>query len=383
MKTLFQFVLGLFIIIICAAGAFLIIDRIYNDESKSSKTINNQLNEREKEIKDRPKNPQELTQAAWIPYWDYKRGLETLKSNPGKFDSISPIVYNLNQDGSLKQIKGDAWKPLQQYAKESKIEFIPSIAMFDHELFTGVLQDEENFQRHINSIVSEVEKNNFDGIDLDYESTKLDDKDQYEKFIKELSAQLKTHNAKLVITVLPKWFPEFVYPSLNETRAVQNWEYLGKYADEIRIMAYDYTSQYSEKPGPIAPVEWIKEVLDKAEREIPREKTVLGLHNYGYNWAASEVDPSVNFLNNPPTDKIRSDAYTYDEILEIKKAYGGQEYLQEEWQEIVLDYKREGNDRILVYPNAQTIQVRRDLAAEYGIKGVSFWRLGKDQHLNY
>ncbi|MBN1331798.1 hypothetical protein JW978_02840 [Candidatus Dojkabacteria bacterium] len=326
---------------------------------------------------------EDLTTSAWIPYWDYSRGLTTLKNNPGRFDSILPVIYELNTDGSLKMTKGRAWEELQEYSENNGIEFIPSIAMFDHEIFTEVLQNEENFNRHIEAIIREVEQNNFDGIDLDYESTKKDDEAKYREFIQKLSEKLHSKDKKLVVTVLPKWLPDFIYPSLNETRAVQDWEFLGEYADEVRIMAYDYTSQQSEKPGPIAPAYWVETILKKARREIPPEKIILGLNSYGYNWAANQIDPEVDFMNNPPTGKVQADAYTYDEIQRIKEQFDGKEYLYEDWQEMVLEYKREGNERILIFATPETVQKRIELASWYGIKGVSFWRLGGDAEFAY
>ncbi|MBD3280338.1 hypothetical protein GF389_02345 [Candidatus Dojkabacteria bacterium] len=326
-----------------------------------------------------------LSTSAWIPYWDYDRGLQTLKDNPGQFDSILPVIYELNENGSLKMTKGRTWEPLQEYSEENDIEFIASIAMFDHELFTPVMQDKENFDRHIDAIITEVEENDFDGIDLDYESTKLDDEEQYREFVAELSTKLQTRDKKLIVTVLPKWLPDFIYPNLNETRSVQDWQFLGRHADEVRIMAYDYTSQQSAKPGPVAPIDWVEMILKKAIKEIPHEKIVLGLNNYGYNWAASDINPETSFLNNPATGEIKADAYTYDQIQEIKEKYGGdgEESIYEPWQEVVLRYKREGNDRVLVYPTAETAQARIELAGEYGIKGFSYWRLGGDSEFEY
>jgi len=289
----------------------------------------------------------------------------------------------VNEDGTLKKTKGDTYKELQKYAQDNDIEFIPSIAMFDHEIFTKVLQNEGHMQIHVNSIIEEIEENDFDGIDLDYESTKLDDKDEYQEFIKQLSEKCKEIDAKLTITVLAKWNPDIAYPSLNETRKVQDWKYLSKYADEIRIMAYDYTSQYSEEPGPIAPITWIELILQKAVAEIPREKIVLGAHNYGYNWAAQSLDPEIDFETNPPTEKIRADAYTYDQIVAIKGKYQGKDEKNILWAERYYVYEREGSSRVLVYLDQEGITERKSLAAEYGIKGISFWRLGGDQKLKY
>lgn len=353
-----------------------------NGKTTLTEILNNTKVNKSKDVED-------LTTSAWIPYWDYSRGLETLKNNKGSFNSISPVIYEVNEDGSLKQTKPDQWKELHEYAKENDIDFIPSIAMFDHELFTKVLQSDENLERHIKAIITEIEENEFDGIDLDYESTKLADKNKYEEFIINFKLQISNLEKKLdkklifSVTVLPKWGIETIYPSLSETRQVQDWKFLSEHADEIRIMAYDYTSQYSQYPGPIAPLNWIELILEKATNEIAEEKIVLGLHNYGYNWAAGEVNDAVDFLSNPPTEKIRADAYTIDQVQEILDTYPGNEGLEETWGERIYAYKREGNDRVLIFVTDEGIVMRKELAAKYGIKGVSFWRLGGDEGIKY
>jgi len=331
----------------------------------------------------------DFTTSAWIPYWDYSRGLNTLKANKGKFNSISPVIYELNKNGSLKKTKGDTYIELQNYAKQNGIKFIPTIAMFDHELFTPILQNDDNRTRHINAVLEEIESNNYDGIDLDYESTKLTDKEKYFDMIKRIRTGIddietrKNVQLTFSITVLAQWGDETYYPSLRETRQVQDWKELSKYADEIRIMAYDYTSQYSTEPGPIAPLPWIDEVMKKATDEIPKEKIILSLHNYAYNWASAEVDPNVDFENNPPGEKIKADAFTYDKVLEIKAKYKGTDSNDMLWSEHYYSYKKDGASRIMIYVDKENIIERTDIAKRYGIKGVCFWRLGGDSKLGY
>ena len=48
-------------------------------------------------------------------------------------------------------------------------------------------------------------------------------------------------------------------------------------------MAYDEHGE-SSKPGPIASMSWYRDVVQRALRSIPREKLVVGLANYAYDW---------------------------------------------------------------------------------------------------
>lgn len=329
-----------------------------------------------------------LQTTAWIPYWDFDSGLETLQANPDSFETILPVIYSLNADGSLN-IRNSQFKELQEYAKVNEIKFIPSIGMFNHDDFTKVLQEEENYARQISSITTAIEDNRFDGIDLDYESIKLSDKTKYEQFIQELHTEIGALEQKedreitLSITVLSKWGDNIPYPSLKETRQAQDWTYLSKYADELRIMAYDYSNQYQADPGPIAPLPWVNLILQEAIKKVPKEKIFLGVHNYGYNWAASELNVLKDLIPKTPSDKLSADAYTYDQIIDIKNTYSGEDFEIELWGERYYKYKRNGGDRILVYMNQSNIEERKNLAQDFQIEGISLWRLGGDSHLDY
>src|SRR4029079_1012050 len=54
-------------------------------------------------------------------------------------------------------------------------------------------------------------------------------------------------------------------------------------ADRVLVRAYEGGSRYSQ-PGPIAPLPRMREVMRYATAEIPREKLLLGLGLYGYDW---------------------------------------------------------------------------------------------------
>ncbi len=326
--------------------------------------------------------------SAWIPYWDIERGLKTLEQNPDTFYLVMPVLYEVNEDGSLLK-KNTKFTSLQKYAQDNEIAFVPSIAMFDHEIFTKVLQNQESFDRHLKQILDEIDKNNFDGIDLDYESTKLSDKEKYQEFVIKLNKGIreiekeKGSNLTFSITVLAKWGENTIYPTLKETRQVQDWAFLSKHADEIRIMAYDYSSQAQKTPGPIAPILWVDLVINEAIKKIPKKKIHLGVHNYGYNWAASEINIVTNLMPQAPEEKLQADAYTYDQIKEITEKYNATIEEIPLWGERYASYKRDGNDRILVYIDESDVQKRYQKAKKSNLAGISFWRLGGDLQFDY
>lgn len=325
-----------------------------------------------------PTPNQKIEYSGWLPNWASDTGFVTIKNNE-IFNSISPVWYEVNEDGSLKNTFPSNKQNIIDYAKENNIKIYPTIAMMDHEIFTKVLQDPLNFNRHLNAILN-ISKN-YDGIDLDYESTKLSDKEKYFELISALSSGLKKENKKLIITVLAKWGDDVLYPSLRETRQVQDWQELNKFADEIRIMTYDFTFIKAYFPGPIAPISWIKDVLSYALTKIPASKIVLGIHLYSYEWAITATEP-YDFIIDMSANKTgdtNASSYNYSTVKSILMNHKGT--ISDFDDESIFRYEEDGKKKTLVYQTPEQVKARVDLAKSYGLKGVVFWRLGGEDNL--
>ena len=63
----------------------------------------------------------------------------------------------------------------------------------------------------------------------------------------------------------------------------QDYAAIGRAADQVRLMAYDY-HWASSAPGPVAPISWVRDVLRYAKTQIPASKIILGVPLYGYDW---------------------------------------------------------------------------------------------------
>lgn len=367
--------------------------------SKKSETIDNVVNdlttEEEDQISDYSSSKSvpdsKFTTSGWIPDWASPAGLASLKAQDPKIDTVSPVWYEINEDGSLKNKRPNNASQIETYTKDHGIELIPAIAMFDHELFSTVLN--ENLSEHVDAIVDEVNSKNYAGIDLDYESTQLNDKEKYFEFLQKLSKKLHSRNKTLIVTVLAQWDKPTEYSSFKETRQVQDWTVIAKHSDLIRIMAYDYTFSLSPNPGPIAPLSWMEDVLDYAIQKVPREKLVLGIHLYSYEWFCEKSKYDNNectlefipfsFLNIGEQRQNRS--YTYNTTKSVVGKFGDD--LTDFEGEKIYRYQKTNpqtnilEERTLVYIDPAGVQARIDLAKKYGIKGVVFWRLGGEDGL--
>lgn len=332
---------------------------------------------------------EELSVGGWIADWDYRDGITTVKNNPKTVTRVSPFWYNLKPDGNLDKLLG---YNVSDY-KQLDIEITPTITSFNPDTLNSVLSDPQTLAAHVQFIVDEVIKNDVDGIDLDYESIYTDNKEQFFTLLQTLKQALQKHNKKLIFTAHPKWGDFVTYTGFLQTRNVQDYKRISDIVDELRIMAYEYTGRRSTQYGPNAPLAWLEDIIRYAISEgVPRHKLVLGLPSYSYDYLVSDPLSTINFYPKliVPTDpNLNPPAYAYyNKIIDNLRTEGYKIYsdtFNHEWGESVLKYEyiddTRREDRTIVYPNNQTVLLRKELAARFGIKGIYYWKLGDEGSL--
>jgi spore germination protein YaaH len=311
--------------------------------------------------------PYVLKESGWIPNWGFDLGLESLENNLGIIDTALPVLYTVDKAGDVvsRGVSEAKIQELLSFSRENNIKIIPTVGSYDFEATASAFQDEAAYQKQVEKIVAEVEKYDFDGIDLDYEMVNSPYKENFLKFLKNLSEELNERDKVLSVTVFAKW-DNADYKDHQETRAVQDYSEVAKYADEVRIMAYDYTLQSSKVPGPIAPIDWVKKILDYATEKIPKEKVWLGVHLYGYQWSS---DRTIAFTYTTALSAIVNDP-------DIEYVY--KEDIGETYSVFSCD---NGYTCKAYFQSPEGVEARRTLAKEYEVAGISYWRLGGELDL--
>ncbi len=357
----------------------------------SDKTVADFEYEEISKVAKKPKNINDVFVTGWIPDWDIADGFNSVKNREGTFDGFSIFWLLPQEDGSLKEVKNNLNPEIISYAKSKKIELIATLPLFDSRVLNKILNNPESYRRHIDQILQKVDQYDYDGIDLDYESIYLFDKKLFFQFLTELAEKLHSKNKKLVFTVSTKFGDEFQiieYPSFIQTKMVQDYKKISDIVDEMRIMTYEFTDRSSAKAGPIGPLKWVEHIIKYAiYAGVPREKLVIGVHNYMYDWSDRNLaNDDLNLLKWYSEIKVdsslpRATAFYHKELAKIKQNYEYTEAFNEPWGEMVMKYNSKGQTRIIVYMNNKSIQMRKQLAADYGIKGVAYWRLGDEEGL--
>jgi spore germination protein YaaH len=191
-------------------------------------------------------------------------------------------------------------------------------------------------------------------------------------FMAELAGALHAEGKLLTVAVPP------IYDT-DRTADSGSWVYdyaaMSEHVDQIRIMAYDYST---DRPGPIAPVDWVRSVVRAAKDAVDDDsKLVLGVPLYGRNWV-------VGTTGTCPADAPGKVDPNQREVDALLAQYAATPQRDEATQEATFTYQRESSDgatsctqtREVHYVDAAGVRARVDVARDERIGGVVFWALG-------
>jgi spore germination protein len=229
---------------------------------------------------------------------------------------------------------------------------------FDPAIAAAVLATPQTRQRHVEAVAAWCRDTRVDGVDLDWEALAGGQRRRFTAFVAELAARLHRDGRFLAVDVVPKTSE----PGSWSTPEAQDWRALGRVADQVRVMTYNYSGAWSG-PGPLSPPGWMDAVLTFAESRIQSRKIVMGLGFYGRDWQGAQT-----------TDLV------WNDVL-LTKAQDRPTTFRVPTQELVLKYRRDGAGHTAFFPDARAVdaKLRMMLAHHPHIRGVYCWMLGQEQ----
>jgi chitinase len=274
-----------------------------------------------------------------VGYYSLRSAMDGTHKLP--FKMLTHInLYFLNPD-SLGNFTRDL-SPLKKFvdkAHRKNIKVLFSIAGGSEHPYYHKLLRENNRAKFIQDLVSQVIIYNLDGIDVDIEGNDIDE--NYEAFVTELGQALKQHQKLMTSAIAVYYKDQFSDAALSQY-------------DFVNIMVYDRTGPWSpDKPGQHSSYNDAVEDLHYfgVERNIPKEKMVLGVPFYGYGFGNKITSP-VKTMN-------------YNQIV---TTFPGAETL-DQW---------EMSDGMIMYYNGMpTITKKTELAMEKA-SGIMIWQIGGD-----
>lgn len=312
--------------------------------------------------------------SGWLTYFSFDQSFSSFKNNADFFSEVNPFIYAFAKDSLIIMAPGFneiRLKNITNFARNKNIKVIPTVvndvidqetgfalSLKDPVIIHTALAGQTATNRHIENIISLVEKNDFDGIEIDYENIAREDAAQFTEFIRLLSSAMHSRGKTLNIVLEPKFFSG-LRPVLNN----QELSLIAASCDTVKLMCYNMHGLFS-KPGPVATPGWIKQLLRAAERTIPKQKLCAAFALHGFAWKA---DKAVSL--------------TYKEIQVLIEEYKP-EILRDNNSVPYFKYIEANKTVVVWFEDATSIAAKVKIVHAEGFKKIAFWRLGEeDQNL--
>lgn len=229
---------------------------------------------------------------------------------------------------------------------------------FSNELASYVLNNVAVRNRLINNIFNTVVSKDYVGVDFDFEFLFADDADEYVTLVSQTQERLNAIGAVTLVALAPKTYTE--QPGL----LYEGHDYvgLGEAADYSLLMTYEWGYTYGP-PMAVAPINNVREVLDYGITQIPPNKILMGIPNYGYDWTLPFVQGESEAEN-----------ITNVEAVERAAIVGAEIQFDETAQTPFYEYTdNQGRQHVVWFEDERSLRAKLELVDEYGLAGVSFW----------
>ncbi len=310
-----------------------------------------------------------------LPFWNLTDGPKVVAANRDSFNEVSPWIYGLARNGQIvAQVPERAAETAagMDELRRSGIPIVPTIAnvtngRWAYDPVADILHDPAAMRRHVNDIVALVIREGYAGIDIDYEDLPGTDREAFTTFVTSLGEALHAENKILSVAVFAKTSDA----GDDQRNLAQDYAAIGDAVDEVRVMAYDYHWSAST-PGPVAPITWVREVLDYAKTQIPEEKIVLGIPVAGFDWVVgSEVNGDRVEGKGEPVSWLQCFGRTraYQATLQYDRLSQSPSFRYTDEQ---------GRPHEVWFENAESMTAKLEAAKSAGIRGVYLWMFGDE-----
>jgi spore germination protein YaaH len=318
----------------------------------------------------------------WLPYWNTSAATLSVVKNAHVFQDASPFVFDANSTtGIALKADRDEWRQMRRALRAAGVANIPTVATdLSADQFAWIIRNRDRRAAHVRALVGIVKKYDLAGIDLDYESINFGTssarrtvRSHYPVLLRDLDARLDRLGAITSVTVASRT------ASADPNWRVYDYPALGREADRVRIMTYDFHWS-GGKPGPIAPKRWVDEVATYAARVIDPAKVSLGMPAYGRDWFVRTVSGSCPSRAKETVSRTTRQMNAF--AARIGRTPRWQERATSQHFTYVRTYSGGGKTcrakRSVWFDDARSLAAKVPLVDEHGLRGIAIWALGNE-----
>lgn len=272
---------------------------------------------------------------------------------------LSVFTYGFTEDGMLLPPALNAgWMVdrARDYGVTASLVLAPLDRMerFSNVLLSRLLENEAAQDRLLEEVAQTMAEQGYGELNIDFE------------FVPAVNRQDLTAFVQKAVDRLP--YPVSVCLAPKTSRQQRGLLYegkdyaaLGEVADRLLLMTYEWGYKYGP-PLAVAPLNQVRRVVEYAVTEIPREKLLLGMANYGYDWPLPYV-------------REQTVARTIGslEAVSIARRVGADILFDPVAQSPWFRYRQDGILHEVWFEDVRSWQGKFDLVKEFGLGGIGIW----------
>ncbi len=274
---------------------------------------------------------------------------------------LTLFSYEARADGSLTSLDDSrvvTAARAQRVAPMMAVTNIRPEGGFSSDIAHAILSDPSVQNTLLNNIVGALGgEEKYYGLNLDFEYIRPEDRENYNNFLRRTVERLHPLGYWITTSLAPKISadqPGLLYEA-------HDYAVHGELADRVILMTYEWGYTYGP-PMAVAPLNRVRQVLDYAVTDIPAEKILMGIPNYGYDWTL----PFQQGSSARPLTNVGA--------VELAGQVGARIYFDEEAQSPFFHYySPDGRRHEVWFEDARSIRAKLELAHSYRLAGVSYW----------
>ena len=276
---------------------------------------------------------------------------------------LAPFTYGIGPEGGLIVPDDAAMLSAARVHGTRPVMHLSTLTedgSFSTERARLVLTDEAARDRLIGEVFPILRDRGYSGLDVDFEYLGAELAEAYAAFLGQLQRLLHAWGLFLWTAAAPKTSAQqrgLLYEG-------HPYAAMGLVSDGVLLMTYEW-GYTAGPPMAVAPLPNVKAVVDYAVTEISREKLLLGIPNYGYDWPLPFVQGTT-----------RARSLSNQEAIALAVRYRADILYDETAQAPYFHYTDSaGTIHEVWFEDARSLSAKLRLIAAYGLQGTGIWNL--------
>jgi len=277
---------------------------------------------------------------------------------------LSIFSHEVKEDGTLRAINDVPLITVTRQAKVAPLLAITNLLPgggFSSDLAHTILSSVYLQDILLNNVLQTLRAKKYYGLDIDFEYVYSKDRQLYNNFLRKAVEKIKPLGFSVTTALAPKLSAD----QKGLLYEAHDYPVHGQLASHVILMTYEW-GYTAGPPMAVAPLNAVRKVLDYAVTAIPRNKILMGMPNYGYDWTL------------PYKRGTRATTISNVGAINIAARWGAQIKYDALSQTPYFNYYDDTQRQHVVwFEDARSIRGKLKLVNEHGLRGISYWTIGR------